>query len=149
MTRGPALAPSQGAHLQHVREVPGDALQQGAVGPPPRGLPRCHVVVALADQSPHLLQDGARVDVITERLVDRGLLVVKAEREAEEEGGGRQTDDLPGAARSERGSARVGGTAPPASPLAGVLRGPPVGPREKAPPHLLFSSVSLSSHFSN
>lgn len=77
--------PARAAHLQHVCEVVGDALQQDAVGPPPGGLAGRHVEVALADQSPHLLQDCARVDVVTERLVNRSLLLVKAERE--EEGG--------------------------------------------------------------
>lgn len=67
------------AYLEHVGEVPSDASQQSPVGPPPRGLPGRHVEVALADQSPHLFQDRARVDVITEGLVHRRLLVVKAE----------------------------------------------------------------------
>ena len=68
------------AHLQHVREVVGDALQQAAVGPPPGGLAGRHVEVALADQSPRLLQNRARVDVVTERPVNRGLLPAEAER---------------------------------------------------------------------
>lgn len=68
------------------------------MGPPPGSLPGRHVEVALANQSPHLLQDRARVDVVAERLVNCGLLLVKAERD--KEGGRRQMN------RSARGSLR-------------------------------------------
>ena len=77
---GPQRKRRRPAHLQHVREVVGDALQQAAVGPPPGGLAGRHVEVALADQSPRLLQNRARVDVVTERPVNRGLLPAEAER---------------------------------------------------------------------
>lgn len=71
------------AYPQHVGEVQGDGLQQGPVGPPPCGLAGGHVQVALADQSSHFFQDGARVDVVTQGRVHCCLLAVKAEREEE------------------------------------------------------------------
>lgn len=104
-SRDPAAAVQGAAHLQHVGEVVGDTRQQGPVGPPSRGLPGRRVEVALADQSPHLLQGGARVHVITERFMNRGLLVIKAGRA--EVGRGSAGDALqpfPGGASPEGGT---------------------------------------------
>lgn len=75
----PSTVPPHGrTHLQHVREVQRDALQQGPVGPPPLGLAGGHVQVALADQGPHLLQRSACVHIVAEGFVHRRLPAVKA-----------------------------------------------------------------------
>lgn len=125
------------AYLEHVGEVPSDALQQSPVGPPPRGLPGRHVEVALADQSPHLFQDRARVDVITEGLVHRRLLVVKAELR-----GGRNVSRWTHRQEPPRGQRAPGAVWRPRE-----RRLP--DPRGASPSYLLFSSDSSSSHFSN
>lgn len=74
----PQLRDLQGeAHLQHVGEVDGDALQQQAVWLQLGALPAGDVAVALAHQDPHLLHGGASVHVVAQRLVDSRLPVVE------------------------------------------------------------------------